>query len=447
MIIILFLNPPFYPNVRVSNEQNQILNQGESSFVVYNGHIYVICNIAERNSIPAIPFSRSDDYGNSFPLYYNFVDNTTNITWHTDPVIGIDDSGYVHMIVQFYTNYIKHYLSKDGGLTWSDTSFVTDPSTGGDVDKPWMVVRGETVYVSWQEFGGNSDGIKFARSFDRGKTWQRFQVDPTTTGITALAVSKSGIIYLAYVSDNIYFTKSLDKGQTWTNPLAIDYVYYSSGYGDRAPINSLAVFGDNVLFLAWVDSRNGNWDIRGTYSYNGGNTWSNPSIINKLVNGGQCKSWVSYDPYGNLHLMYYHTPSWPTSSSSIWSIYYQISRDSGKTWSNPIRVSDTTFLDKAPSSTNGFMGDYHMIFSDSNFVYVIWSDGRDGNQNLYFSKAPILSVINPELRNNLSYSEEFEIYTVDGRLIKKTKNLNNLKLKKGIYIIKSKDWLLRKIVY
>lgn len=39
----------------------------------------------------------------------------------------------------------------------------------------------------------------------QGKTWQRFVVDPLRTGITALSLSKSGIIYLAYVSDNLYF--------------------------------------------------------------------------------------------------------------------------------------------------------------------------------------------------------------------------------------------------
>ncbi|MEO0223862.1 MAG: sialidase family protein [candidate division WOR-3 bacterium] len=310
-----------------------------------------------------------------------------------------------------------------------------------------MVVRGDTIYVSWQEFGGTSSGIKFARSFDRGKTWQRFVVDPSRTGITALTVSKSGIIYLAYVSDNIYFTKSYNKGQNWTTPIIIDYVSYSSGYGDRAPINSISVYNDNVLFITWVDSRNGNWDIRGSYSYDGGNTWSNSYIVNKLVSGGQCKSWVSFDPYGNLHLMYYHTPSWPTSSSSKWSIYYQVSKDSGKTWSSPIRVSDTTFLDKAPSSTNGFMGDYHMIVSDSYFVYVIWSDGRDGNQNLYFSKAPINVVVSYEKNSLISYNEEFKIYSVDGRLIGKSKNLNDIRLKKGVYIIRSKNWSFKKVQF
>jgi len=145
--------------------------------------------------------------------------------------------------------------------------------------------------------------------------------------------------------------------------------------------------------------------------------------------------------------MYYHTSSWPTSSSSKWSIYYQVSRDSGKTWSSPIRVSDTTFLDKAPSSTNGFMGDYHMIVTDSYFVYVIWSDGRDGNQNLYFSKAPINVVVNYEKSNLTSYNEEFKIYSVDGRFIGKFKNLNDIRLKKGIYIIKSKNWILKKVQF
>ena len=38
-----------------------------------------------------------------------------------------------------------------------------------------------------------------------------------------------------------YILKSYNKGQNWTNPIVIDYVSYSSGYGDRAPINSISV--------------------------------------------------------------------------------------------------------------------------------------------------------------------------------------------------------------
>ncbi len=409
MLILVLSDYPFMPNVRISDDPSITLNQGESSFAVYGDSIFAVCNIAERSSYPAIPFGRSIDGGASFEPNYNFRDNSTGIIWHTDPVIVVDHLGRLHMIVQFNTAYIKHYLSIDGGMTWIDTSFVTDPSTGGDVDKPWMVARGDTLYVVWQEFGGSSPGLKLARSFDGGMTWQRFRIT-SSTGITALDISPSGVLHLAYVSGyGIYYRKSTDKGATWTSARLLNYVSYSSGYGDRAPIPSISVYGEDVIFVSWVDDRNGTWDILGMYSYDGGSSWNGPIRINDSVAGGQCKSWVEFDPYGNLHVFYYSTGSWPTSSSSLWSVRYQVSLDSGRTWSPSIRITDTVFYG------NDFMGDYHTIYADSFYIYAVWADGREGDMDLFFSKAPIGALINKESRVVRRRDKNDVFYTIDGR--------------------------------
>ena len=386
-----FSDQPFMPNVRVSvDPPNYTVNQGESSFTVWKDSIYVICNIAERSVYAMIPFARSIDGGDTFDLHYNFIDNTTGITWHTDPVIGVDDSGHVHMLVQFSTDLIKHYLSRDGGVTWAESTLVTDPTTGGWVDKPWMVVYNNFVFVAWQEIFGSQEGIRFAWSSDYGRTFNRTRVD-ISTGLVALNINKNtGKLYLAYIAwgYGIYFTYSTTGGTQWATPQYLENVYYSSGVGDRAPINSLAVFGD-TLFFTWVDDRYGTWDILGLQSLDAGNTWNGPFNLTALQYGGQCKGWATYDPYGGLHVFYYHTPDWPTNIFSQWSVWYRYSPDFGTTFFDPIRITDTTFLGYYYSDNTDFMGDYHMILADSQYIYAVWTDGRDGNMNLYFSKAAL----------------------------------------------------------
>ncbi|MCX7994445.1 MAG: T9SS type A sorting domain-containing protein [candidate division WOR-3 bacterium] len=380
-LLMLFADPPWSPNVRVSTDVPwDTLNQGESCFDVWGDSIFSVCNTAERGSVPIAPYSYSFNAGQSF-TQIPFTDNSTGIIWHTDPVLCVDDSGYVHMIIQFSTTYIRHYLSKNGGLTWVDTTRVT-PSSG--VDKPWMVVKRNEVYIVWQQVSGTT-GIWLAKSTDYGNTFTSSRIW-TRTGVTALCMDENENLHLALVtgwpSGSVYYRKSTDRGQTWSNEVYLSDSYYETGYGDRAPINSITARG-NIVFLTWVDSRNGNWDVMGMRSTNGGTSWSPRFVVNDITTGGQCKGYAHFDCYGGLHVFYYHTPDWPTSQNSYFSVRHRYSSDGGATFRPSTRVSDT----EARSYVD-FIGEYHILRSDSLYVYAIWTDGRNPRDNdLYFSKA------------------------------------------------------------
>lgn len=377
----LYADTPWIPNVRVSTDVPwDTLNQGESCFDVYGDSIFSICNTAERANVPIAPYAYSFDEGQTF-TQMPFTDNTTGIIWHTDPVIAVDDSGHVHMLIQFSLNEIRHYLSRDGGLTWSDTTRVT-PYYG--VDKPWMVVNKNEIYIVWQQIDGEV-GIWFAKSTDYGVSFNASRIWGRRY-ITALCMDENENLHLALVDwttgDDIYYRKSSDKGDTWLDEVYLSDWYYSASYGDRAPINSITARG-NVVFITWVDTRYGGWDIMGVRSTDGGATWGASFVVNDITDGGQCKGWAHFDDYGGLHVTYYHTPDWPTNTNSLFSFRYQYSHDSGVTFNPGIRVSDTSF-----TSQTDFMGEYHICVSDSLYLYTIWTDGRNGDDNdLYFSKA------------------------------------------------------------
>jgi hypothetical protein len=87
---------------------------------------------------------------------------------------------------------------------------------------------------------------------------------------------------------------------------------------------------------------------------------------------------------GRLHFIWYHTPSWPTSASSRWSIRYAYSDDFGATIQPSIRLTDTT-----STSPVSFLGEYHIIVTDSTYARAIWTDGRGGDNDLFFAEAAL----------------------------------------------------------
>ena len=377
---LLSADYPWIQNVRVSVEAPwDTLNQGESCFALWGDSIFSVCNTAERGQVATAPYAYSFDGGLSF-TQYPFIDSSTGIIWHTDPVIEVDDSGHVHMLIQFSLDLLNHYFSTDGGQTWSDTVNITSDY---GVDKPWMIINKNEIYITWEQVSGQV-GLWFAKSTDYGRTFTKQRIWDRT-GISILCMDENETIHLALLKwyEALYYRQSTDKGQTWSPEQYLSDNYYQTGYGDRFPINSITATG-NVVFVTFVDTRNGDWDIWGIRSQDGGSTWDPKFVINDST-GGQCKGWSVFDPYGGLHVSYYHTPDWPTNQTSPFSYRYQYSPDSGNTFFSSMRVSDT-----ATPSMDTFLGEYHVIRTDSQYVYAIWSDGRNGDDNdLYFSKALI----------------------------------------------------------
>jgi hypothetical protein len=378
-LILLHADAPWEANVRVSTDEPwDSLNQGESCFAVSGDSIFSVCNTAERGSIPIAPYAFSFDAGQTF-TQIPFTDLTSGIIWHTDPVIGVDDSGHVHMLIQYSATLMKHYLSRDGGQTWDDTTQV-NPYNG--VDKPWMVVNGNEIYIAWQQMAGQT-GLWFAKSTDYGQSFTANQIW-NRQYLNALGMDENENLHLLLVagSGGVYYRKSTDHGDTWLPEIYLGNWLYFNSYGDRAPINSITARG-NVVFGTWVDNSYDGWDIMGVRSTDGGDTWESPFIVNDITSVGQCKGWAHFDVHGGLHVIYYHTPDWPTSASSIFELRYQYSPDSGATFNPSVRISDTSFTSMAD-----FMGEYHVCVSDSQYLYAIWTDGRNSDDNdLYLSKA------------------------------------------------------------
>jgi hypothetical protein len=384
-----FADPPWSANVRAADVGDTI-SEGESCIASDGDYIYCICNWAERSRYTGLTYGRSTDGGATWTSNV-WKDASVGINWHSDPFIMVDDSHYVHLFCQFSSVLLRHYLSTDHGVTWSDTANVSEFLPTGMVDKPWGVMRGNNIYVAWQQDDTLQAGIVFAKSTDRGRTWNRTVADSTRYGITGICLSPSGIIYLMnrfWGWDGVFCTRSTDQGETWAPWVTVDPTCsYDDGYGDRAPLPSIAAPTDSNVVITWVDDGLGDWDIVYCRSTDSGQTWSATARLPDSSAGGQCKGWVTADHTGRLHFMWYHTPSWPTSASSRWSVRYAYSDDYGATISPSIRLTDTTF-----TSQVSFLGEYHIIVTDSTYARAIWTDGRGGDNDLFFAEALLIDL-------------------------------------------------------
>jgi len=130
------------------------------------------------------------------------------------------------------------------------------------------------------------------------------------------------------------FVAHSDDGQTWSAPVRGSDS--PAGYDDWLP--ELAVAGDGKPYLAWLDWRDGDPEGCGAAS---------TLYLTRSDDGGE--SWTSLGPVGEV----------PT----VWSAVY--------------------------SNVVPNMGDYVSLWADARGVFPCWSDGRNGDPDVFLAMTPL----------------------------------------------------------
>lgn len=182
----------------------------------------------------------------------------------------------------------------------------------------------------------------------------------------------------------IYFASSLDGGATWTTPnvrLGDDL----AGSYQQSP--SIAVNSTGVLFATWSDSRNDNGDIYFARSQDGGVTWSTPNVrVNKDIGAApQHMPRIAVDDGTNIFV------TWTDERGGQQDIYVGKSSDGGMTWTETEIIVESANYGQWMSS---------VAVDSAGDVWVVWSDSRNGNSNIYAAKSTDggLSWSNPNIR-------------------------------------------------
>ncbi len=208
----------------------------------------------------------------------------------------VDPSGNLYVVWDWYADAGPRELtftkSTDGGATFQPTTSIVNPYI------PYITsAHNGTLFITTTEWPGLSgpegQDVWITRSDDGGDTWSpQVRVTPlnaNATGIISVVDTDSfGNVFVAYTEGpdwdfsgntaptlnytEVYVTKSTDWGATWSYPIRINDVIT----GVQRMVE-LHVDENDRVHVAWLDARQGVFDIYYTYSDNHGATF-HPNI-------------------------------------------------------------------------------------------------------------------------------------------------------------------------
>lgn len=366
-------------------------------------------------------------------LYYShdggatWTQTTVSCPWGIwgDPVIGIDTTGaffYLHLSNPPTGSWIDRIIaqkSTDGGVTWSDGSFMGLNGAKAQ-DKHWIATdrQTNTLYVTWTQFDdygssnpADSSVILFSKSTDGGENWSEalrisqlagdcLDSDDTAEGAVP-SIGPNGEVYVAWSNHNkIWFDRSTDGGATWLEddvfvsdqPGGWDYAIPGIYRANGLPVTACDLSGgphNGTIYINWTDQRNGpdDTDVWLAKSTDGGDTWSTPVRINDDAPGRQqFFTWIAVDQTtGWLWFVFYDRRNYTDSRTDV---FMAVSQDGGETFKN-FRISESPFL---PSS-GFFFGDYTNLAVHNNVVRPIWTRLESNNLSVWTALVAVDSVL------------------------------------------------------
>jgi hypothetical protein len=388
----------FVPNIRITDDSSPLPHQVEP-FLVRDGQgrLFVGWKEAETADGPGarVGFARSLDGGLTWSPNV-LMDRVNPNRRQSDPWLAVDASDRLYYARLEYAADLRQdgvmvSRSDDGGASWGPIADVDDRS--GFADKESLASDGNgSLYVAYDDVDrvNNVTDIRFTRSRDGGMTWSATTaVVDAPGGVVApvIAPRPNGTVYVAWwdvAAGNIMVDVSRDRGATWGADVRVNAVPGSAWWDDvnaywRLSLPSAATNGSGSLFVAWPDRGNGDLDIVVARSDDGGATWSTPMRVNDDTSGrDQWMVALAVDGRDVLHA------AWVDNRTGNLNVFYANSTDGGETWSSNVRVT----TQETPNTTVR-PGDYlGLAADDDGTVYVVWTDGRGEDLDIYFARNP-----------------------------------------------------------
>ncbi|NOS84925.1 MAG: T9SS type A sorting domain-containing protein [Ignavibacteria bacterium] len=160
----------------------------------------------------------------------------------------------------------------------------------------------------------------------------------------------------------IYYKRSTDGGLSWGADTRLTNTNNSS-----SELVTVSVSG-SVVHLVWLDYREGNAEIFYKRSTDDGSSWETDL---RLTNN----TFDSQSPSLSVSGQFLHTV-WYDNRDGNYEIYYKRSTDGGTSWGTDTRLTNNSGQSWYPS-----------VSVSGSSVHVVWYDGRDGNDEIYYKRS------------------------------------------------------------
>jgi hypothetical protein len=303
------------------------------------------------------------------------------------PVIASDRAGKLHAAwMDNRTGELRIYYSNsvDGGATWQGETTVDFLPGMGNM-APSIAVDTSSgpysgyVYVAWQSMVSGSFDIYVIRSTDGGTTWNvldRHKLDNALPNSMATAprvtVGTDGWVYVAFQDNrngnlDIFVTESSDGGAAWLTEKRV-----ASDTNNKAHA-SISASGSFVV-VAWEESNASATSLWSAISADNGNLWQVSLVVSvPSGSGGVSYPSILIESSGRIHAVWIMLDA---GNANL--VMYAQSVDFGTSWIGTKQVNDV-FLG-IPYSPNGLT-----ITQSSGVLYVVWSDNRYGDYDVFCS--------------------------------------------------------------
>jgi len=237
--------------------------------------------------------------------------------------------------------------------------------------------------------------LALSESFAQWEPDMRLTFDSASSTYPSVATDGTGRIHVVWRDtrdgiQQIYYKRSTDGGTTWGSDIKLTNLTVDPGswiYG------SIATNGGDTVHMVWFDNRTDNFEIYYRRSIDGGASWESEV---RLTNdpGVSFFANIASTPTGSLHVV------WHDSRDGNYEIYYKRSTDGGTTWESDVRLTDNPSFSGRP-----------FIAVEGSFVCVVWFDERDGNTEIYYKQSadggatwgPDVRLTNDPSSSQLSY--------------------------------------------
>ena len=269
-----------------------------------------------------------------------------------------------------------------------DVRLNTNPAGGASCVRPRVVASGDNVYSIWEDARSGKTDIYFTHSANRGATWQaadtRLDVGTPQGNSVAPDICIAGnAVYVVWEDHrtpslnlgDIFFNRSLDGGVTWLpSDVRLDVGTAAGASDSRSP--KICCSGGSV-YVAWYDTRNGNFDVYFNRSLDGGTTWLASDVRLDTDTAGSRNSWqVQIACQGsNVYAV------WSDDRDGMFAyhLYLNRSTDGGTSWL-PVDAR----LDTAPV---GKTSEKPKLVCAGSSVFAVWEDGRNGQTDIYTTRS------------------------------------------------------------